>query len=179
MNEWTSLGQALQVPEHIFLRTYLSRSLCNNFENIFIQKICEQIVPTATAEFIFCRGGGAGGRVSDPLCISSSSAPYFFQLFFSRHPVHRDDRHLLAHAVASDFPVTWQWAQLIFLKTGPWHKLVFFFLRGSVILFPEVFFYRHIETGIRHHYQHLPTLSPVSPEVLYLSPNLKPSYLQS
>jgi hypothetical protein len=40
----------------------------------------------------------------------SRSAPCFF-LFFSfrvHHLVNRDDRHLLAHAMASDFSVTWQ-----------------------------------------------------------------------
>jgi MFS family permease len=37
--------------------------------------------------------------VSDPLCLSSSSALHFFQLFFLvHHPVNRDARHLFAHA---------------------------------------------------------------------------------
>jgi hypothetical protein len=35
--------------------------------------------------------------------------PPFFQLFFLvHHLVDRDDRHLLAHAMASDFSVAWQ-----------------------------------------------------------------------
>jgi hypothetical protein len=51
-----------------------------------------------------------------------------------------------------------------------------FFLRGSVFLFPIVIFYRQVKTGIRHHYHHLPTLSP---EHLYLTPILKPRYLHS
>jgi hypothetical protein len=36
--------------------------------------------------------------------------PYiFFRLFLSvHHLVNRDDQHLLAHAMASDFSVTWQ-----------------------------------------------------------------------
>jgi hypothetical protein len=34
---------------------------------------------------------------------------YFLILFFSGPPfVNRDDRHLLAHAMASDFSVAWQ-----------------------------------------------------------------------
>jgi hypothetical protein len=47
--------------------------------------------------------------VSDPLCLSSSLALHFFWLFFLvHHLVNRDDRHLLAHAMASDFSVAWQ-----------------------------------------------------------------------
>jgi hypothetical protein len=38
------------------------------------------------------------------LCLSSSSALHFFQLFFLvHHPVNPDNRHLLAHAIASTF----------------------------------------------------------------------------
>jgi hypothetical protein len=29
--------------------------------------------------------------------------------FLVHHPVNRDDQHLLAHALASDFTVTWQY----------------------------------------------------------------------
>jgi hypothetical protein len=40
---------------------------------------------------------------------SFSSALHFFRLFFlDHHLVNRDDRHLLAHAMASDFSVEWQ-----------------------------------------------------------------------
>jgi hypothetical protein len=48
--------------------------------------------------------------VSDHLCLSSCPGLHFFRLFFLcyDHPVSRDDRHLLAHAMASDFSVTWQ-----------------------------------------------------------------------
>jgi hypothetical protein len=46
--------------------------------------------------------------VSDTLCLSSSSALHFFRIFFSGPPVNRDDRHLLAHAMASDFSAAWQ-----------------------------------------------------------------------
>jgi hypothetical protein len=52
--------------------------------------------------------------VSDPLCLSfySSTALHFFLFFFScPHPVNRDDWHLLAHAMASDFIVAWQFSQ--------------------------------------------------------------------
>jgi hypothetical protein len=33
---------------------------------------------------------------------------FFNYSFWVHHPVNRDDRHLLAHAMASDFSVTWQ-----------------------------------------------------------------------
>jgi hypothetical protein len=46
--------------------------------------------------------------VSDPLCLSSSSALQFFNYsFLVHHPVNRDGRHLLAHAMASEFTVAW------------------------------------------------------------------------
>jgi hypothetical protein len=31
--------------------------------------------------------------------------------FLGHHPVNQDDRHLLAHAMASDLTVTWQFSQ--------------------------------------------------------------------
>jgi hypothetical protein len=47
--------------------------------------------------------------VSDPLCLSYTSALHFSNYsFWVRHPVNWDDRHLLAHAMASDFLVAWQ-----------------------------------------------------------------------
>jgi hypothetical protein len=47
--------------------------------------------------------------VSDPLCLSSALALHFFQLFFwVHHLVNWDDRHVLAHAMASDFSVARQ-----------------------------------------------------------------------
>jgi hypothetical protein len=47
--------------------------------------------------------------VSDPLCLSSSSALHFSDYsFWVYHPVYRDDWQLLAHAKAFDFSVTWQ-----------------------------------------------------------------------
>jgi hypothetical protein len=47
--------------------------------------------------------------VSNPLCLSSSSALHFFRLFFLvHHFVNQDDQHLLTHAMASDFSVAWQ-----------------------------------------------------------------------
>jgi hypothetical protein len=47
--------------------------------------------------------------ITDPLCLSSSWALHFFRLLFLVHSiVNRDDRHLLAHATASDFSVAWQ-----------------------------------------------------------------------
>jgi hypothetical protein len=43
------------------------------------------------------------------LCLSSSSALHFFWLFFwVHHLFNQDDRHLLAHAMASDFSAAWQ-----------------------------------------------------------------------
>jgi hypothetical protein len=49
------------------------------------------------------------GAVSDLLCLSSS-ALHFFRLFIFLSTT-RDDRHFLAHAMASDFSVTWQFSQ--------------------------------------------------------------------
>jgi hypothetical protein len=50
--------------------------------------------------------------VSNPLCLSSSSTLHFCQLFFLVHHLdNRDDQHLLAHAMASDFSVAWQCSQ--------------------------------------------------------------------
>jgi hypothetical protein len=45
--------------------------------------------------------------VSDPLCLSSSSALHFLSQYSFRvhHLVNRDERQLLAHAMASDFSV--------------------------------------------------------------------------
>jgi hypothetical protein len=48
----------------------------------------------------------------NPLGLSSSSAPrpsiFSDYSFWVHHIVNRDDRHLLAHAMASDFSVAWQ-----------------------------------------------------------------------
>jgi hypothetical protein len=59
------------------------------------------------------------GRISDPLCLSSSLALHFYHhSFLAHHPVNQDDRHLLALAKASDFSVAWQFSQreqLVFL----------------------------------------------------------------
>jgi hypothetical protein len=43
-------------------------------------------------------------------CASPPRWPSIFSdhSFWIHHPVHQDDRHLLAHAVASDFSATWQ-----------------------------------------------------------------------
>jgi hypothetical protein len=47
--------------------------------------------------------------VIDLLCFSSSSALHFSNYsFLVHHPVNRDDRQLLAHAMASDVTVAWQ-----------------------------------------------------------------------
>jgi hypothetical protein len=40
--------------------------------------------------------------VSDPLRLSSSALNFSDYSFFVHHPVNRDDRNLLAHAMASD-----------------------------------------------------------------------------
>jgi hypothetical protein len=56
----------------------------------------------------FFRGNGGWG-VSSPLCLSSSSTLHFsYYSFWVHQPVNWDDRHLLAHAIASDFSVTWK-----------------------------------------------------------------------
>jgi nitrate reductase NapE component len=49
-----------------------------------------------------------------PCVFSSSLALHFFHYSFSvHHPVNRDDRHLRAHAMASDFSVACQFSQRI------------------------------------------------------------------
>jgi hypothetical protein len=49
-----------------------------------------------------------GGRgVSNHSCLFSSSALHFYSILV-HHPVNRDDWHLLARAMASDFTVAWQ-----------------------------------------------------------------------
>jgi hypothetical protein len=58
-------------------------------------------------------------RVSNPLRLFSSSALHFFRLFFRvHHPVNRDDRHLLANAMASDFSVTWRFRHSCFIVSN-------------------------------------------------------------
>jgi hypothetical protein len=51
--------------------------------------------------------------------------PPFFSIiiFLLNHPVNRDDRHLLAHAMASDFVVAWQFSQREQLVCSSWIKL--------------------------------------------------------
>jgi hypothetical protein len=50
--------------------------------------------------------------VSDPLVPFLLVGPPFFPImFFCPPPVNRDDRQLLAHAMASDFTVAWQFSQ--------------------------------------------------------------------
>jgi hypothetical protein len=74
---------------------------------------------------------GFGGRflgVSDPLCLSSSSALDFFWLFFlCPPPFNQDDWQLLAHAMASDLSVAWQCSQreqLVFSLHTKLHTLI-------------------------------------------------------
>jgi hypothetical protein len=51
-------------------------------------------------------------RVNNPLRLSSSLASVLLSFFgVAHHPVNRDDRHLLAHALASDFTVACQFSQ--------------------------------------------------------------------
>jgi hypothetical protein len=55
-------------------------------------------------------------KVSDPLCLSSSSsAHHFYNYSFI---VNQDDQHLLAHTMASDSSVAWHFSQreLVFLR---------------------------------------------------------------
>jgi hypothetical protein len=59
--------------------------------------------------FLLFFWGGAGGGGSDPLCLPSSLALHFSDYsFWVHHLVSRDDRHLLANAMASDYSVAWQ-----------------------------------------------------------------------
>jgi hypothetical protein len=63
--------------------------------------------------------------ISNPLCLFSSSALHLFQLLFFlvHYPVNWDDRHLLAHALASDFTVSRQFSQREQLFFLLWIKL--------------------------------------------------------
>jgi hypothetical protein len=55
---------------------------------------------------------GREGGVSNPLCLSSSSALHFCDYsFLVHHPLNWDDRHLLACAMVSDFSAAWQFFQ--------------------------------------------------------------------
>jgi chemotaxis regulatin CheY-phosphate phosphatase CheZ len=50
--------------------------------------------------------------VIDLMCLDSSLALHFSDYSFHvHHPVNQDDRHLLAHAMASDFSVAWPFSQ--------------------------------------------------------------------
>jgi hypothetical protein len=79
-----------------FYRSYLTPITESNFS-----PVCK-----LARVFVLFLGGG---EVSDPSCLSSSSALHFSNYFFLvNHPVNWDDRHLLAHAAASDLTVTRQ-----------------------------------------------------------------------
>jgi hypothetical protein len=72
----------------------------------------------------FFGGGGGGGEFCNPLFLSSSLALQFSQYsFLVHHPINPDDRHLLTHAMASDFSVTWQFSQIKHLFLLLWIKL--------------------------------------------------------
>jgi hypothetical protein len=57
-----------------------------------------------------------GQRLLVPLLILGPPSFSDYSLLV-HHPVNRDDRHLLAHAMASDFTVTWQYSQ----REHMWH----------------------------------------------------------
>jgi hypothetical protein len=83
---------------------------------LFCKKIIQEIAQRILLPFFF-----GGGGVSNPLCLSSSLALHFSQLFFLVQ--HRWGWHLLAHEMASDFTVTCQFSQ---------RELIFFSLRISL-----------------------------------------------
>jgi hypothetical protein len=53
-------------------------------------------------------GGGAVFPCAYPPPQPSILSDYYFLV---HHPVNRDEWHILAHAMASDFTVTWQFSQ--------------------------------------------------------------------
>jgi hypothetical protein len=67
-----------------------------------------------TLDEVFFFGGGGG---SDPLCLSSSSEEDSDYSFLVNHLDNRDDRNLIAHAMASDFTVA------SFLKENNWLQM--------------------------------------------------------
>jgi hypothetical protein len=64
-------------------------------------------VSILSISWIFLGGGAA------PPCASPPPRPSIFSddSLLVHHPVNRDDLNLLAHAMASDFTVTWQFSQ--------------------------------------------------------------------
>jgi hypothetical protein len=76
-------------------------------------------------------GGGRGSVVPSG---SPPPWPSIFSdnAFLAHHPLNRDDRHLLAHAMASDFKVTWQLSKreklfcvLLWVKLHTKHEVLF------------------------------------------------------
>jgi hypothetical protein len=65
-------------------------------------KLNPESKPSANLDFL---------GVSDPLCLFSSLALHFSNYCFLVHHVNQDDWHHLAHAMASDFTVAWQYSQ--------------------------------------------------------------------
>jgi hypothetical protein len=63
----------------------------------------------------YLRGDGWGG-VTPCACPPPWPSIFSYYSFLVHHCVNRDDRHLLAHAMASDFSVKWQ----ISLKENNW-----------------------------------------------------------
>jgi hypothetical protein len=88
-------------------------------------------------------------------CASPPLRPFIFSShsFLVHHPVNRDDRHLLSHAMASDFTVAWQCSSKRTICFFPLRiklhaKALFFKLANVVIvLVNEVSFILPIFTG--------------------------------
>jgi hypothetical protein len=70
----------------------------------FVGGACGGASGPNTAQWNF--SGSFPGK--NPLFYSSSTLHFSDYSFMVHHPVNRDDRHLLAHAMASDFSVAWQ-----------------------------------------------------------------------
>jgi hypothetical protein len=61
-----------------------------------------------------------GGSVAPCACPPPRPSIFFDYSFHVHHPVNREDRHLLSHAMASDFSVAWQ--SICMLKISKWGK---------------------------------------------------------
>jgi hypothetical protein len=74
------------------------------FQDIEIHLIGSRFLTTEPGLDVFWGGRRLGQRPLVPLLLLG---PQFYQLsfFLVHHPVNRDDRHLRAHAMASDFTV--------------------------------------------------------------------------
>jgi hypothetical protein len=81
-----------------------------------LKKSFDQVLDTiiwSLCWILFFGGGGGGWGGSLIPCASPHQWPSIFPnySFLVQHPVNWDDRQLFAHAMASDFTVTWQFSK--------------------------------------------------------------------